>query len=344
MKKYRKLIRRQGKVFLLPDLEDRILSKAMSFVKNKRYKEARDLFGRLLELDNRDLKGLYGWSICSVELGEYREAEKAVVRLLREGTAYHDDVFRLYLTILIEKKDYRQALREIHQMSRKSNLTHEMKAFLRQMETFCGMRLNEPGIDRSNGTPEPLSPERSGSMNWSELKKADLENQPFLIRKLASQLKKENLPEIEHFLLDENENQEMKTMLMCVVKESRLAKEIVVRKFGKVYRVVFDSPHFLYKAFADRVKEKIEDVLNSENPTLADMAIELGRLFTMNVYPKPLDPPSVKVWAAFFSIRAAILNEIEDAEKRMSELFHVSKTEIQTARKMAREVEPDSIW
>ncbi|RYL93857.1 tetratricopeptide repeat protein [Sporolactobacillus sp. THM7-4] len=349
MKKNRRTIRGKGKILLLPDLEDRLQKKAMSFVKEKRYNEARYLFGKMLQLNEFDLKGLYGWAICSVEMGEYQEAEKAVVRLLHEETSYRDDVFRLYLTILIEKKDYHRALLEIDRAMKQKKISNDLHAFLNHLKRFCELRIDEPGAVAEHETDPAMirhsGPERTASpepIDWSIIEQNDPENQLLAIKSLAHQLTKENLPEIERFLLDKRQKAGVKTMLMCLVKEENLADEIAVYKFGKVYHAVLDSPNFLHKAFADQMEEQIERVLSSENPTLAQLAVNIGRFFTMNVYPAPIDPPSAMVWACTFAIRAASAGEMEEGEtEKLRELFGVSEEDIERANRMYHEFETD---
>ncbi|WP_100488732.1 tetratricopeptide repeat protein [Sporolactobacillus pectinivorans] len=333
-------------IVLFPDLESRLLNKATALVAEKHYREARSLFGKLLELNSHDLKGLYGWAVCSVELGDYPQAEEAARQLLLGNTPYYYDVFRLYLTILIEKKDYHGALSEIRRLGGRKNLPPESKEFLRQMKKFCEIRLNE----RETDARDPENSERyhadwtanvskkERQIDWTELKQAKPKDQMMLIHNIADRLDKESIPEIQHFLLDKQQNPEIKTMLLCAVKENRLTEKMDVWKFGKAYRVTFDH-NFLHKEFSDQIEAQIGQVLNSENPTLATLAIETERFFTMTVYPKPFDPPSARVWAAVFSIQASQTGEMGEKVEDMLELFGVSGNEFQNACRMVHEIE-----
>lgn len=337
-------IRRNGNVILIPDLETRLLKKAAVLVEGKKYMEARPLFSKLLDLDAHNTKGLYGLAICSVELGDYPQAEDAVRQLLEDGTPYYYDVLRLYLTILIEKRDYPAALREIRQIEKKKGFSREFSVFLRQMSEFCELRLCEPwqtakkGMTEQTGRKAEENTIPDVSLDLSLLENVDPENRMIMIRSLAGRLSRKSLPQIERLLLDEHQNSEMKTMLLCMIKESGLVEKIKVRKFGKVYDAKFDH-HFLYKAFADQIEEQIRQVLNSENPTLADLAVEMGRFFTMHVYPKPITPSSVNVWAAVFSVQAARAGSMEEDAADFLELFNVSENEFQDACRMIHEIE-----
>ncbi|SFG05538.1 tetratricopeptide repeat protein [Sporolactobacillus nakayamae] len=351
MKSKNKRIRDNNKLVLIPNLEGRLLSKAMSLVEEKNYRSARELFGKLLELDLRDIRALYGWAVCSVELGEYREAEEAVVMLLEEDTPYYYDVFRLYLTILIERKDYTTAIHQIMTVSKKKGLPSELKDFLRQMKKFCQIRLHEPswsddGLD--DLMEEPLQREHKEQddpkmVDWLALEKADSKNQMMLLHNLANQLRASHLPEIKRFLLDERQHSEIKTMLLCAIKEGKLTKEIAVRKFGRIYNAQIESDEFLNKKFADQIEEEIRLELESDNPTLADLAVEMERMFTMNVYPKPIAPHSSKVWAALFCIRA-MSGSLKHETSKVLERFGVNDEDYQVADKMLREVEKHDIW
>ncbi|WP_010630353.1 tetratricopeptide repeat protein [Sporolactobacillus vineae] len=328
-----------NKIILFPDLEARLLDKATGLVTEKKYKEARSLFGKMLELDRENMKGLYGWAVCSVELGDYSLAEEAVRQLLSINTPYYNDVFRLYLTILIEKKDYRQALSEIRRASGRKGLPPESRAFLRQMKKFCELRLREPSRETGNRA----EPEQTASRaDWKRLEAADPKQQLLLIHDVGDRLTKRDLPQVEAFLLDERQNPEIKTMLLCAVREKQLAGQIDVRKFGKVYHVVFDS-EFLHKGFTDRVERQIRQVLNSQNPTLADLAVDMERFFMMTVYPKPMVPSSVSVWAAAFSAQAAHAGQMSEQAEDMPELFDVRTDAFEAACREIAAVTDDEI-
>lgn len=351
MKSKDKRIRDNNKLVLFPNLEGRLLSKAMSLVEEKNYRNARELFGKLLELDLRDIRALYGWAVCSVELGDYREAEEAVVMLLEEDTPYYYDVFRLYLTILIERKDYTTAIHQIMSLSKKKGLPSELKDFLRQMKKFCQIRLHEPSWsddDLDDLMEESIQREHkvqddSKTVDWLALERADSKNQMMLLHNLANQLRTSHLPEIKRFLLDERQHSEIKTMLLCAIKEGRLTKEISVRKFGRIYNAQIESEEFLNKKFADQIEKEIRSELESDNPTLADLAVEMERMFTMNVYPKPIDPHSSKVWAALFCIRA-MTGGLKHEKSKILERFGVNDEDYQLADNMLREVEKHDIW
>lgn len=321
-----------GNIILFPDLEARLLDKATTLVSEKKYKEARSLFGKMLELNSENMKGLYGWAVCSVELGDYPLAEEAVRHLLSKNTPYYYDVFRLYLTILIEKKDYHMALSEIRRLGGHKGLPSESKEFLRQMKKFCELRLSEP----------QTGARAASETDWAKLKAADPKQQLLLIHSVGDQLVKQDLPQIQDFLLDEHQHPEIKTMLLCAVREKQLADEIDVWKFGKVYHAVLDSD-FLHKTFTSQIEQEIRQVLDSQNPTLADLAIEMERFFTMTVYPKPMVPSSVSVWAAAFSVQAARAGQMGENAAKMLELFGVSEEEFRIACRQIDEIGGDEI-
>ncbi|MFX3615914.1 MAG: tetratricopeptide repeat protein [Sporolactobacillus sp.] len=343
MTKSKRTNQKANKVLLFPGLQDRLLQKAMSLVDEKRFPEAQKLFGELLELDPHDQKGLYGWTICSVELGEYHHAEETIVQLMDEGTPFYAEVFRLYLTILIEKKDYKAALRKIAQAEKDPDLVRVLNSSLSHLKKFCELRMDESlslpskaGQTSERRRAQPVESEKL--FDWSDLEETDKPGQLLLIRNLAAHLGKSDLPEIQRFLLDEYQNSEIKTMLLCAIQEKQLAESVNIWKFGQVYRVIFND-QFLNRAFADQVEDEIQKTLLSEDPTLAGLAADLGRIFTMNIYPKPIEPDNPRVWAAFFAVQAASgdrQSEIMEARKdKFLDLFSVSDEQFQKAKRLA---------
>ncbi|GEB76385.1 tetratricopeptide repeat protein [Sporolactobacillus inulinus] len=353
MKKRGGSIGGSGNVVPIPHLEERLLSKAMLLVEEKKYKEACQLFGKLLELNARDVRALYGWAVCSIELGDYSEAEKAVVQLLEADTPYFYEVFRLYLTILIERKDYTSAIREILRIRKKKGLPIEFKEFLVHMQKFCQIRLHEPswsdvGLDEADRTDQATEPDadtehQEQSIDWPALEKADTVSQMLLLNNLADQLRTTHLPEIQRFLLDDQQPMELKTMLLCAVKEGHLAQRVAVQKFGEIYDAQLDHTDFLNKKFADRIEAVIRRTMESENPTLTTSAVEMERMFTMNVYPKPIVPEQPEVWAAIFCLRA-MGSESEQEKKEVLGYFDVNEDDFRVARSMLHRVEAYDIW
>lgn len=346
MRKLKKPEQNEGNVFLFPNLPARLLQKAMGLVEEKKYKEARRLFGKLLDLDSQNQKGLYGWTICSIELGDYASAEETITRLMNEKTPHFTEIFRLYLTLLIEKKDYKNALWEIKKAEGDPEL-RKMSEFLSHMKSFCLSRLDEmPAVAPSTNQQKnefEKSLLKHPTVDLSTLESHDPESRMLLIRHLTDTLNQEDLPEIQRFLLEENQSQEIKTMLLCAIQENHLAETVAIRKFGDVYHVAFDQ-QFLNRATAERIEQTINQVLGSENPTLAELAIQLSRFFMVNIFPKPITTASEQAWASFFVVRAAGVDQMVEEKQYFLNLFAVSEDAYERARETALEAEQYPDW
>ncbi|MFT8871763.1 MAG: tetratricopeptide repeat protein [Sporolactobacillus sp.] len=348
MKKTGESGQKKENLLLFPQLDERLLQKASARLEERRFSEARGLFEKLLSLDPDNRRGLYGWTVCSIELGDFESAERAVRQLIRRGTVHYADVFRLYLTILIEKKDYRAALHEIERAKGDSQLK-KLAEFLARMTDFCSKRLDESGevpLSESRAQREAGKKKRRSrsDFSWADLEKTDPGSRLMLIRDLTPTLGVSDLPEIERFLLDERQNAEVKTILLCAVQENQLATEISMRKFGQTYRVVFDE-HFLNRRLTACVEAEMERALLSENPTLSTLAMDLARSFMVAVYPKPLADVVPNVWAAYFAVRAAAAEDGDaDARDELLERFHVDGEALAPARQFVEETERCGIW
>lgn len=310
-----------GNVFLFPELPDRLLRKAMDCVEAKAYKQARNLFGQLLTIDSHNQKGLYGWTVCSIELGDYRSAEEAIMQLMDEETDHFADVFRLYLTLLIEKKDYRRALHEINHAAGDQKFA-EMGNFLQNMKTFCLQRLDESAPAEQTDCPA----------DWVQR----ISNHELILTEA-------DLPAVQRFLLDPDQDQESKTLLLCAVQKENLSQTLTIRKFGKIYSVTFNQD-FLNRLYSEQIVQLIEDKLSAENPTLANLAKQLVHFFMVHIFPVPVDSVSREAWAAFFVSRAASAAHSSEERQTIGSKFAVTDKEYEQVEAIVQEAERSPEW
>lgn len=337
MKKKNRPFRQKGKIVLFPNMEDMLVGKGLSALKAKQYVEARDLFEELLQFDIRHPQALYGLAICSVELGDYDRAEAVTEEMLRGDLQNDYDIARLYLTILIQKKNYDKALDVIKEISARKSVPEDMRNVLEQLKKFCMQRLKEPaGSYRSDARPAAAE---SGAAALSGLESHDSETQWLAIKRLQGRLTEEHFPYIKRFLLSKKADPYMKSLLLHIIKEQGFAATLSVYKFGQIYHLPLSTEKLFYGEFSEDVRTRLSEVLHSENPTLCSFAEQVWRHFAITAYPRPLQPPSVNIWAGACCLYSAHLNGLDFGEERLNRLFHVSMSDIQKAVQTIKEIE-----
>ncbi|MFD2618125.1 tetratricopeptide repeat protein [Terrilactibacillus laevilacticus] len=338
MKKSRKLICQKDNVYLFPFLEDRLLEKGVVALKEKRFENARECFEQLNYLESSHPQAKYGLAICYVELGDYDRAEHLTERMLEEKEGHQPDVLRLYLTVLIQKRKYKKALEVMDQALNDGELPKDMQQTIDHLAAFCRLRLREKDSHLDDGPIQNLDM----SKYLSELKEQPPEQQWVAIQDLQRDMVKEDLPDVEHYLLSKNGDPFIKSLLLNVMQEKQFNSLIKVYKFGQTCEVNLNSEELFYGAFAEDVKQCLIRILGSDNPTLCDLAEQVWGHFVIAAYPLPLKPEHVELWASACCFYAAEMSGLDKNITEISRLFQVSSPLMKEPSQFIRKIEEES--
>ena len=93
-------------VIPFPNLKDRLLEKGMDALKGKNFQEALIMFSDAKKLDQDQAEIHLGIALCLMELGELEDAKKVCKKMLLEDIGHYFTVLQVYLTILIQLRQY----------------------------------------------------------------------------------------------------------------------------------------------------------------------------------------------------------------------------------------------
>lgn len=331
----------QGNLFFFPELDERLVEKGIQALKGKEYHKARDLFEQLTELSVEHPQAAYGLSICYVELGDYEKAEVLTTGMLKKDIGNYYDVLRLHLTVLIQMRHYEKVITIIDKVLEENDVPLEMGATLQQLAEFSRVRLDEkPAIDFPTYNMEKTL-HSNEKIDLAGLKSEDPEQQWLTVQKLQHAAAPINYPELEQYLLSNEGDPFIKSVVLRTLKDNGFDGIIRVKKFGNIYELAPEIDMLFYETFSEKVKEEIREALSSDNPTLCDFAEQIWQHFIVALYPKPLDPDETTVWAAACCLYTYQINGIPPSE-HLVESLNFSSRSVQDAVGLMTKVEESS--
>lgn len=160
-KKYREL-KRKGNVVVFPTTISRLLTEGMTLLKQERYEEARDGLYQVLTYEPEHPAALGAYSYCLYELGDYEEALEVCRELLSVGPIHYLETMELYISILMQVREFEEAETVIEALIEENVLPEE------RLEQFQLLRdLNERIASKSI---EKIDPEQFSTEKFLALK------------------------------------------------------------------------------------------------------------------------------------------------------------------------------
>lgn len=101
--------KKNSKIIPFPNVKERLVHKGMGALKEKNYHEALRLFSEAKRYDDEESDIYLGMAICLLEIGELEEAKGICEKMLKEGHGHYFTVLQVYMTILIQLRQYEKS-------------------------------------------------------------------------------------------------------------------------------------------------------------------------------------------------------------------------------------------
>jgi predicted AAA+ superfamily ATPase len=132
----------------------------------------------------------------------------------------------------------------------------------------------------------------------------------------------------------------VKSMILHLMIENEIEKEVTVYKFGESITVIpaklediSDLP------FTKKVLTKLDDILGNENPTLYEAVKELWIRHLYVLYPLLPQPTDANLWAAALHIVGYEMHGITIDQNEVQEMYNQSFPTLQEACKKIYQIE-----
>ncbi|ETI67769.1 tetratricopeptide repeat protein [Neobacillus vireti] len=298
--KKRERAKRIDNVIFFPGIEKRLTDKGLESLHNKKFNEAITLLeeAKVLDPDNDDI--LVGLVLAYFEAGSFKKAKKLANEMLLKGIGDYLQLVDLYLTILIQLHEYQEIVETIEALLEEKEIPPEkIDHFITILQFSKRMAENHLQGDSED------DPEESNHNKLNLFENNNLNQQMLLISGLAEKNIRPYVAEIADYLKADNGHPFLKTILLTLLKEQEIDKELVVRKFSLEENVIpANLPEVRGQPRMEEVKVLLESGLESNNPVLFENTIGMvERIFFMS-YPFTLEPDSPAAWAGAIQLLA----------------------------------------
>ncbi|MGG1677613.1 tetratricopeptide repeat protein [Neobacillus sp. NRS-1170] len=333
--KKREKAKRIDNVIFFPGIEKRLTDKGLESLHNKKFQEAITLLEEAKELDPENDDILIGLVLAYFEAGSFKKARKLANEMLLKGIGDYFQMVDLYLTILIQLHEYQEIVSTIEVLLEEKEIPldkHDhfltILQFSRRMAENRKLEINEPEIEENH--PQQLNLLSSNNLN----------EQMLLISNLAEKNIRPYVPEIEEYLNSEEGHPFLKTILLTLLKEQEIDRELKITKFSQENTVIpTQLPDVRQQPRMIQIKALLENQLESSNPVLFENIIALvERIFFMS-FPFELQPVNSSAWAAAFYILAQEYMGMEPKLPQTAMEYGVTLQEIEQARGQIEQIE-----
>jgi hypothetical protein len=328
-------MKNKKKVVEFPNLKQRLLEKAMQTMKEKKFSEALALFEQAREKEYAYAEVELGMVVCYMELRQLTEAKNRCKKMLREDIGDYFHVLQIYVTILIQLKEYGEVKSTIEAILEEDRLPAQYAQNFYQLLEFARKMLPQQEEE------EMFKPEYSQSdAGLNELHDGSIQKQYEVIQHLKHRNIRPLITEIEIYLQDENKHPVLKTFLLHILKEQGWDKEVQVNKLNQSITIIPTAlPNGEEDPFLNKVISFLEDNVESDNPTLFESLKEmLVRIHTVQ-FPLPFSPERPEVWAAGLHKTGAELFGLSLNDEDLGEEYKVSVMELKAAEQDIKKLE-----
>ncbi|WP_176222182.1 tetratricopeptide repeat protein [Tuberibacillus sp. Marseille-P3662] len=331
----------QDNVIPFPNLEDKLLNKAIDLMQNKHYQEALPLFEQLHSVNDHHSQAAYGLAVCYVELGAYEEARNLTQDMLKTDTGNYYDVLQLHLTVLIQQRQYREAAQYIRAVIDEEEVPVDIRQTLNQLAYFAEQRMNEPGqVDESSKAPDGISYDTM-SVDIDRLLNGDRQDQWLGVRRAFEHLNPLVLEKILAFLTWEQGDPFLKSSIIKELKHVGYNDPVNIYKLGQTWTINPSQDEDCYEKLQVAVTEVLQTWLESENPVFYQQALQVWEHFMIGVFPVTLAPENSLVWALAVMDYTHQVNGVEYERQRFYDQSNVdfTETDVDQALEKLREIE-----
>jgi len=336
--KKREQVKRKDNIIYFPGLDKRLTDKGLESLEKKKFHEAIPLLeeARELDLDNENI--LIGLVLAYFEAGAFKKAKVLANEMLLKGIGDYFQMVDLYLTVLIQLHEYREIVTTIEALLDEKEIPPEKHDHFLTILQFS--RRMAEGREQQDFEQEEEDSEVS-SLNLLEID--DINEQMMIVANLADKNIRPFLDEITNYLKFEEGHPFIKTLILNLLKEQEIDRELIVKKFAIEKKIIpIDLPDVREQPKMLAVKALLADHLESNNPGLYENALSIVERTFLISYPFELEPNSAEAWAAAFDMLAQEYLGMDAEISKIARNYGAEPVEIENARVQIETIEKNS--
>jgi tetratricopeptide (TPR) repeat protein len=340
--KKREPVKKIDNIIFFPGLEKRLTDKGLENLEKKKFLEAINLLEEAREHDPDNDEILIGLVLAYFEASSFKRAKELAKDMLHKGIGDYLQMVDLYLTVLIQLHEYQEIVVTIEALFDEKEIPPEKQDHFLTILQFSRRMAEsrQPDIDTDIESENDFTQEESNVQELNLFSIDNLNEQMLLVSSLAEKNIRPYLSEIADYLAAEAGHPFLKTILLTLLKEQEIDRELPIMKFTMEKKVI---PTQLAEVREERrlkeVKAFLEARLESEDPVLFENSIRMAERIFFISYPFELDPKSNAAWAAAFHHMANYYLGMDSNVNQLADEYEVPVEEIEEAMAMVEVIE-----
>lgn len=333
--KKREQVKRKDNIIFFPGLDKRLTDKGLESLEKKKFHEAIPLLEEARELDPDNENILIGLVLAYFEAGAFKKAKVLANEMLLKGIGDYFQMVDLYLTVLIQLHEYREIVTTIEALLDEREIPPEKHDHFLTILQFS--RRMAEGHDKQDAEQEEEDLELP-ALNLLSID--NINEQMLTIANLADKNIRPYLDEMTDYLKSEAGHPFIKTIVLNLLKEQEIDREIIVEKFSIEEQFsplqlpdVREQPKML------EVKALLSEQVENKNPGLYENAINMVDRIFFICYPFELEPNSSAAWAAAFDILAQEYLGMDPEFGKIAGDYGAEPSELEKARGQIETIE-----
>lgn len=283
MKEKKYGLKNNENVIFFPGMVDKLINDGLAFAEENNYIKAADCFDEAKNYVELDDMILSVYVLTLLETKRQREAKEICEKLMKKKSPMLEQIVELYLTILLDLKDYNEVDSVLNKLLVDKRFSKERKKNFLQLKELSGkLAVEQESLLEKNSSFTNIELEKFKLDVFTKLR---LEEQEQLLQDSFFQDVTEVIPNIIQIAESKEVYPAVQSLALLVLGAIGETTEVLVEKFGfkeKINPVIPPAPNAV-----DRIESinKFVHRLSEKNPSRFEMTIGLVRSHAYSLFP-----------------------------------------------------------
>lgn len=241
VKKRKHNLQTNENVIVFPGMVDTLISDGLAYAEANNYVKAASCFDEAKKYVVLDDVLLSVYVLTLLETRRAKEAKQICEGLLEEKSPVFEQIVELYLTILLDLKEYSELNRVINRILKEYNFTEERKTNFNQLKDLSNRLANEqPLID--NNDEKALIPVDKDQLELKRFKQYSFIEQEQILQQAFYKDIHSSIAEIKAIVEYPDVSPTVQTLALLLLGSAGVTDTITISKFGLTQQVNPSSP------------------------------------------------------------------------------------------------------
>lgn len=282
MKKKSHPVLKDENVILFPGMIENYIEKGLKYAEESNFMEAVSCFDEAKKYTALSDMVQSVYILSLLETGRAADAKEICEILYENKSPFFEQVIELYLTILLDLKEYSQLNEVLDSLMKDSTYTFQQHKNFKQLKELSIKMLTDTTYSKNDDMHNKLDSEQFKLDNFKRLSFSQQEQ----LLQMAFQVDIKDVSEEIIVIIESTDTiPTIKSLALLLLGAAGINKEVTVEKFGFKETVVPTAPpEYTAVDRVEPIKQHIENLL-SKDPTKLQMTLEMVHRHAYTLFP-----------------------------------------------------------